>query len=253
MGIETFKQQCGYEIDKMWLPRVTSITSILNKPNLFRYFAESPNFMAAQERLDNAAAWGTMTHEVVGKMLGGKIVKPDAKIMPSIKAFQEWQGANTLKISNSKEDIEKRVVNKEHMFAGTIDLVAEVNGVRGVIDVKTSTGIWEEHYLQTAAYLSAFNEKAKAKEKCKTRWILRIDQYEECLGCRAKRREKEGMVRVTGGKRICNHQWSEKKGMVEFKELEGYEEDVQAFLAAKELWEWYNRKFLRRILNYKKS
>ena len=253
MGIETFKEKCGYEIGGMWMPRVTAITSILNKPNLYRYFADSVNYSVAQRRLDSAAEWGTLTHEVIESMLRGEIVKPDAKIIPSVKAFQEWQGNNTMKIFNTETDIEKLVVHKEHKFAGTLDLVAEVNGTFGVIDLKTSTGIWEEHYLQTAAYLSAYNKMAKKKEQCTTRWILRIDQYEECLGCRAKRRGKEGILRVTGGKRICNHQWSEKKGLVEFKELEGYEEDIAAFLAAKELWEWYNRKILKRIPNYAKS
>lgn len=253
MGIETFKEKCGYEIDEMWLPRVTAITSILNKPNLYRYFADSVNYSAAQRRLDSAAEWGTLTHKIIERMLKGEIVKPDAKIMPSIKAFLEWRSKNIMKVVNPDEDIEKLVVDTEHMFAGTLDVVAEVNGTFGVIDLKTSTGIWEEHYLQTAAYLSAFNKTVKVKKKCTTRWILRIDQYEECLGCKAKRRGKEGILRVTGGKRICNHQWSEKKGLVEFKELEGYKEDIKAFLAAKELWEWYNKKFIRRIPNYAKN
>ena len=57
MGIETFKDKCGYEIGEMWLPRVTAITSILHKPNLYRYFAEAANYPSAQRRLDSAAEW----------------------------------------------------------------------------------------------------------------------------------------------------------------------------------------------------
>jgi len=42
-------------------------------------------------------------------------------------------------------------------------------------------------------------------------------------------------------------------GEAEFLELKEYEEDLQAFLSAKEVWEWYHRSFLRKVANYQKN
>ena len=132
-------------------------------------------------------------------------------------------------------------------------MVAVVQERRGIVDLKTGNGIRDEYSLQTAAYLNAYNKGVAKKLQASTRWILRIDQYEECKGCFAKKKEKDGKVRISEGKEWCNHQWSLPTGEAEFLELKGYEEDLQAFLAAKEVWEWYHRSFLKKVANYPKN
>ena len=150
-------------------------------------------------------------------------------------------------------DIECKVYDFENGYIGTVDMVAEVRGKRGIIDLKTGNHIRDEYSLQTAAYLNAYNKGVQKKLQATTRWILRIDQYEECKGCFARKKEKDGKERISGGNEWCNHQWSLPTGEAEFLELEGYEEDLQAFLAAKEVWEWYHRSFLRKVANYQKN
>ena len=68
-----------------------------------------------------------------------------------------------------------------------------------------------------------------------------------------KKNEQSGKERISRASEWCNHQWSLAKGAAEFVELESNEEDFQAFLAAKEVWEWYYRAFLRKVANYPKN
>ncbi|MBI2574078.1 MAG: hypothetical protein HYV78_01650 [Candidatus Wildermuthbacteria bacterium] len=254
----SFREKNGYEIEGCWMPRVTAITSVVSKPGLSRYYEEFPDATSAELSLAKSADWGILTHLTLQKIISGEKKKVDSKIVPSVRAFLKWQKEHSLTVLNPAEDIERRVVDRDSLYAGTIDLLAEIDGTRGIVDIKTSSGIWEEYSLQTAAYLNAyhktigqtlFHHSLPLSEK---RWILRVDQHEECMGCLAKKRTKDGRHRVQGGKRTCNHQWSAPTAEIEFKELTGYRQDLEAFLAAKELWEWYHKKSLKKISNYPK-
>lgn len=57
--------------------------------------------------------------------------------------------------------IEKFVYNREYKYAGTLDLIAEWDGVLSIIDFKSTTTenpSQEKHFLQTEAYRLAWNE-----------------------------------------------------------------------------------------------
>jgi hypothetical protein len=233
MTVDYFKNRYGYEIDGVWMPRVTAITSLVS-----RSFAFAP---------PGYATWGTLVHETVEKVLKGQETQIPVHIAPSMQAFQVWQIEHNVRIADTV-DIEKQVVDWEYGFAGTLDMVAFVQGTKSVVDLKTSSAMYKEYALQTAAYLQAYNTQADTKAD--TRWILRIDQYQECKGCLAQKREKHGKARVKGGEMFCNHQWAPAKGEVDFQELPSFQEDLHAFFAAKEVWEWHNKEILKRITNY---
>lgn len=239
MSIDYFKHKYGYEVEGIWMPRVTAITALTSRP-----------FFGGNYR---SANWGNMVHSAVEKILKGESHDVEKKIGPSLRAFEEWRESYSLRITNPETDIECRVYDFENGYAGTIDMVALVRGERGIVDLKTGNSIRDEYSLQTAAYLNAYNKGAIKKLQANARWILRIDQYEECKGCFAKKKEKDGKERIFEGNEWCNHQWSLPTGAAEFLELDGYEEDLKAFLAAKEVWEWYYRSFLRKIANYPKN
>jgi len=239
MSIEYFKHKYGYEVEGIWMPRVTAITALISRPFFVGGF--------------NSANWGTTVHAAVEKILKGESDLPEEKIAPSLRAFEKWRKAQRVEIVNPAVDIEARVYDFENGYAGTIDMVAQVQGRRGIVDLKTGNTVRDEYSLQTAAYLNAYNKGAQKKLQADTRWILRVDQYEECKGCFAKKKEKSGKERVSGGNEWCNHQWSLPTGEVEFLELDGYEEDLKAFFSAKEVWEWYHRAFLRKVANYPKN
>ncbi len=101
--------------------------------------------------------------------------------------------------------------------------------------------------------MNACNKNAPVKQRAKTRWILRLDQFEECKTCGARRRIKSGKPKVNGGKVNCGHDFSRTKGVFQFKELKGFTRDLEGFLSAKKLWEWCNRSYLKEIKNYPKN
>ena len=239
MTVDFFKHKYGYEIEGIWLPRVTAVTSLVSKSFLFSN--------------QGSADWGTLVHETIARMLKKETAETLPSVQPSLVAFSEWQKEYRVKIIDPKAHIETRVYDMDAGYAGTIDMVAEVQGVMGVVDLKTGNGMREEYLLQTAAYLHAYNKGVSKKEQGKTRGILRIDQYQECRGCFARKKEKDGTERITKGKASCNHQWGQAKGEAEFQELSDQAKDLEAFLSAKEVWEWSHRDMLKRIANYPKN
>ena len=167
-----------------------------------------------------------------------------AGIRPAIQAFLEF--LETQNIQVDKEFVEKRIFHPEHRYAGTIDTLALVDGKFGVLDIKTSQAIYRDYNLQTSAYLEALLSELPSLE---TRWILRLDQIHTCLKCSATMRPKGGRNKIRRGKTSScqpeKHQWSDLKGIVELQEFPFWKEDFQAFLGAKQLWEWENIHWLK--------
>ena len=115
------------------------------------------------------------------------------------------------------------------------------------MDIKTSQGIYRDYNLQTAAYMDSL----KHEFTLQNRWILRIDQIQYCNRCRATRRTKGGREKIkNNGRTPCpngEHDWGPVTGVIELKEFPLWEDDFQAFLGAKKLWEWENEYWLKRV------
>lgn len=241
-SLQEFKTQAGYEIDGAWYPRVTSILSIKSKPALYMYYASMPSYKAAQEMTDKSALEGTLIHETIEAILQNKPVTIPPSIQPSVDAFTEF----LKKHSVTPLKVEERIISKKHRYAGTIDILAEVDGVTGVLDIKTSRAVYRDYGMQTAAYIEALAEDTSLPPL--TSWVLRIDQKRECMQCGAEMREKGGVQKVKRDFYPCVHHWSEPKGEYEFKEMDGYDHNIKAFLAAKTLWEWEHHNHLVKLL-----
>lgn len=245
-SVENFKNANGYTIDGIWYPRVTSILSIKAKPALYMYYAGLPSYKVAEAIKNRSAEEGTLVHETIEAILKKEPVAIPANIKPAVSAFLEFYKKNEV----IPLKIEQQVVSKKHHYAGTIDVLAEVNGQIGVLDIKTSLGIYRDYGMQTAAYIEAFKEDPNLPPL--TSWIIRVDQAKTCRLCKSTLRDKGGNIKIRGEKsaltRDCPHDWSEMKGNYEFKEVEGFEHNVKAFLAAKTLWEWENKEWLDKIV-----
>ncbi|MEK7124852.1 MAG: hypothetical protein AAB864_00405 [Patescibacteria group bacterium] len=240
-NVDNFKAANGYEVDGIWYPRVTSILSIKAKPALYMYYANLPSYKVGEAIKTRSAEEGTLVHETIEAILRKEpVVVPDP-IKPSIEAFMAFASQHDI----VPLKIEEQVVSKQHGYAGTIDVLAKVDGQMGVLDIKTSKGIYRDYGMQTAAYVEAFREYPDIPPL--TSWIIRIDQARTCEWCGSKMREKGGNVKVSGKKNTCEHKWSDMQGEFEFKHIEGLEHNVKAFLAAKTLWEWENHDWLKKI------
>ncbi len=110
---------------------------------------------------------GSKVHEAISAILAGQEVRIDSKFLnrtigqleeltfeevECIKAFIDWKA--TLE---SFEPIAWDIVvfSEQHGYAGTIDLIARVNGELYIIDFKTSQNVWPEYEMQVSAYRMA--------------------------------------------------------------------------------------------------
>lgn len=244
---EDFKKQCGYQIDDQWYPRVTRIVEMKAKPALYVFYG-TVGYREGKAISAKSAEEGTAVHEAAERILiGGRPGIVPATIAPAIRGLLAFLKEN--KISVVPEHVERRIINKEHRYAGTIDTLATINGKFGVLDIKTSESIYRDYNIQTSAYMDALRHEFPQLE---TRWILRIDQAQKCYECNATRRNKGGREKIKRNRkeacRTYEHAWAEPEGIVELKELtDPWQEDFKAFLGAKELWEWEHRDWLKRI------
>lgn len=242
-SVEEFKEQAGYVIEGAWYPRVTSIVSIKAKPALYRYYGGMPSYRAADIAKERSAAEGTLVHEAVEAIFRGQSPALEESIRPSVDAFIEFCRNNNV----TPLLIEERIRSKHHHYAGTVDAVAEINGVIGVLDIKTSGAIYRDYGMQTAAYMQALQEDTNLPHPT-TSWILRLDQCRPCELCSAVLRTKGGTFRVRGRGNGCTHRWGSMEGRFEFQELSDYDHNIKAFLAAKTLWEWEHKELLQQLL-----
>ncbi|MEN6291477.1 MAG: hypothetical protein ABFD07_05595, partial [Methanobacterium sp.] len=61
-------------------------------------------------------------------------------------------------------------------FGGTMDILAEVDGVLELIDLKTGSGIYDEHFIQVSGYWILANEKGYQPHRAR---ILNIPRSED--------------------------------------------------------------------------
>ncbi|HVM76558.1 MAG TPA: hypothetical protein VMU07_00120 [Candidatus Paceibacterota bacterium] len=241
-----FKETSGYDIDGVWYPRVTKIVSIKSKPALYYYYGEAKSFKAAQETTEQSAKEGTMIHEAVEGLLLGKNPEIPEQIAPAVKSFLDFFEKNRIQVS--PELVERRIVNYDHRYAGTVDAIALIGGKLGVLDIKTSQAIYRDYCLQTSAYMDALKGQFA---KLETRWILKIDQVQFCTLCGARRRLKGGREKIkidwrNRMQKTCEHAWGDLTGDIELQEFPYWQGDFEAFLGAKKLWEWENEAWLKK-------
>lgn len=238
---DDFRQQAGYVIDGFWYPRVTSILSIKSKPGLYMYYAGMPSYHAAEKMKVKSAEEGSLVHEVIESILKKENPSIPDSIKPSVDAFNDFINSHDVEPIM----IEERIISRQHKYAGTIDILAKVDGKMGVLDLKTSRSIYRDYGMQTAAYVEALHENPATP--LLTSWVLRIDQSQKCFKCSASLRGKGGVSKITAEKYPCEHEWDAMKGEYQFKEIDGFEQNIKAFLAAKTLWEWEHEALLRKI------
>jgi hypothetical protein len=239
-NLEHFKSTAGYNINDKWYPRVTSIVAIKAKPALYRYYGDQESFEIAQQKTSQSATEGSLIHNTIEAILKGEKPEIPLQIKPSISAFLSFLEKN--KINPLR--IEEKIKSEKHWYAGTLDLLAEINGILSIIDIKTSVSIFRDYNIQTAAYQQALYEEGYSGLG---RFILRVDQFHRCLRCSAKLRIKGGNEKIRGGEKFCSHIWGPLTGEVELKKLTDFEEDLKAFLACKQLWQWENQFWLKQI------
>lgn len=175
------------------VPGVTSILKVLDKPALMPWaigvtrdywLAEvqkgRTDFAKIHKESWNASKNISKTAADIGKNVHAyaeahfkKLALPELltdEAKRGVEAFHKWLDAHKVEVMAA----ERMVYSKQFHFAGTCDFVAKIDGVLAVGDIKTSSGIYNDYRLQTAAYQHALQEEKGMKFENRT--IIRFDK-----------------------------------------------------------------------------
>jgi genome maintenance exonuclease 1 len=142
-------------------PSVTTILGQLNKDYLNEWIAKV-GVKEAEKIRDAAGKRGTRMHDLCEKYLRGQSYE--------LNPFET--GANTLfkqmiPYLNKFEVVhalETQLYSDKLKVAGTVDCIADINGIRYIVDFKSSTGIKSRedipaYFMQVAAYSMMWYER----------------------------------------------------------------------------------------------
>jgi hypothetical protein len=138
------------------IPGVTTVLGLLSKPALVPW-ANKLGLAGVDVRayVDDKADIGTLGHAMVTDKLSGvetdlSDYDPKQINLAENCALSFWSWAKEHPI----EDVyfvERPLVSEIHSFGGTLDIYANINGRREIIDLKTGKGIYEEAVYQVSA------------------------------------------------------------------------------------------------------
>lgn len=184
-----------YEVDGELFPSVTHILTAINKPalvpwaanqerahvvdqatSLHREIASRPmtahafrtallarlgTLRAHQRTLAAAGDIGHEAHQAIEWLMrtaigadAGPEPMVSAPALVAVQAFQAW----AVRVQLKPVLVERVVYSRRHRYAGTLDLLARVDGVLTQIDFKTGKAVYAESHLQAAAYSAALVE-----------------------------------------------------------------------------------------------
>lgn len=120
---------------------------------------------AHRRALETAGNIGTQAHKLIEWHLRqrlGHATGPQPPVVDDAQwaymAFEDWAKAVALRPLL----VEQVVFSKTYRYAGTVDLLADVHGVRTLVDFKTGKAIYGEAFLQNVAYQAALAEMGHA-------------------------------------------------------------------------------------------
>lgn len=119
---------------------------------------------------------GQLAHEWIDAHLRARLyATPELPVPVNEQTRKTIQAASAWIAEHFKPvTMEHRLYSREHDYAGTLDVVGEVDGQLAVVDWKTSKAIYDEMPLQAAAYAQAWAEMYD--ERVPDRWVIRLDK-----------------------------------------------------------------------------
>jgi len=145
------------------VPGVTTVVNVLNKPALINW-ANKMGLAGIEvgRYVDNLADIGTLAHAMVVAHLKDETVDTDDYSKNQIeqaewacKSFFDWMKSHEIDLLWA----ERPLVSENRNFGGTPDIYAIVDGVRELIDLKSGSGIYDEHKIQVAGGYSLLLEE----------------------------------------------------------------------------------------------
>jgi len=179
-GVTTFLGKINKPALIPWAVKVTleyvreHIDELQDEPKHLLALAKEESNRQKQE----AANIGKAVHKWIEEYIKHKIGEGDMPEMPEqeqvlngVNSFIDWVNGKKPKFIAT----EKIIYSKMYGYVGQADVIAEIDGIKYLIDLKTTNGIWPEMLAQTSAYIKAFNEES-SDYKLDQRIILKIDK-----------------------------------------------------------------------------
>tara|TARA_R110000824_G_scaffold88187_4_gene216868 strand:- start:4573 stop:5244 length:672 start_codon:yes stop_codon:yes gene_type:complete len=141
---------------------VTTILGVIEKPAL-KFWANTIGLegIMIRDYVDGLADIGTLAHEMIHAHLNGLEMNYDDWTPNQIKAatnsyekFLEWSSGREIEVIAA----EVPLVSEKHQFGGMPDIIAMVDSVRTVVDIKTAKAIYDSHLWQVCAYTKLIEE-----------------------------------------------------------------------------------------------
>lgn len=155
------------------VPSVTWIAGYWPKGIGFYKWLADKGWDEAEAAKQAAGDKGSAVHLAIEHILNGEEFRIDTKVQDKnrsteqelatreltyeellcVQSFLAWR-ADLAKEGKTLEVLatETTIFSEKYSYAGTVDLVARIDGVPYVIDFKTSKQIWKEYELQVSAY-----------------------------------------------------------------------------------------------------
>lgn len=144
--VNFIKETHQYTVDGIIVP---SVSTILKEVLFQDKYKEVPKFV-----LERAAAFGTAIHDA--------IENDDTLFLDEtqIQVFQNWK---TLQQEHKIEPVEQeQIVHFEKEYAGTFDMIANINGEKCLVDIKTTYNLDIEYLSwQLSMYALAYGHTGK--------------------------------------------------------------------------------------------
>lgn len=161
------------------LAGVTTIIGLLNKPQLVSWANRlGLDGIETNKYVDDLAGVGTLAHQMVFAYLTGKKLNTDdyskndiSRAENAVISFFEWAKDKDIKVILA----ETPLVSEKMQYGGTPDLYAVINGEKTLADFKTGNAIYDEYFLQLAAYRMLLEENGHEASKA---IIVRIGRDE---------------------------------------------------------------------------
>ena len=157
------------------VPGVTTVTGLLAKPGLVRWANRlGLEGIDAQRYTDESAQAGTLAHALIQARLqetplerGEWSAEQLEAAERSLARFEDWRRAHTLRVLQC----ESSYVSEDKRYGGTVDCYCLLDGRPTLLDFKTGKAVYEEGFVQLAAYARLLEETGLPVEDCR---ILRV-------------------------------------------------------------------------------
>lgn len=160
--------------ENIWYPSVTTVLgdSFPKGKHFEKYLAELDSWEESREILKSAGKRGTNVHNATEELEKGEVLQ-----RTSFTA-EEWkmlEGFVRFYLDNNPEPIaiEQSVISDKIQTGGTIDRVYVLDGIVTLLDIKTSSAIHDNYWVQTATYRHMWEEN-KNNPRIERTAILRL-------------------------------------------------------------------------------